>query len=116
MRTWQNLATVVQDCPFPWNDELSMFLRQLPSVANVNAVVTLLTEAMEFLQQQQRQQRLKLWKRQMRGSASKASLWRKTRQRLTDVPNLQHYTCVAMKLNGHLTINRHRQLQAVLEA
>lgn len=100
LRAWRNLSEALQACPSQWRKEIAAVLRRPPSIANAEAVAQILQKAMDFVQAEQRQHRLKLWKQQMRSSATKASAWRKLRQATKEKPILQHqkhYACIAVK-------------------
>ena len=114
LRAWRNLSEALQACPSQWSAAL---LRRPPSIAE--AVAQILQKAMDFVQAEQRQHRLKLWKQQMRSSATKASAWRKLRQATKEKPILQHqkhYACIAVKVNGRYTVDPARQLAALMTA
>ena len=119
LRTWHNLQQISHDCPFPWNHELEVIFQGAPSVANAEAVATILQKVIDYVQAQQSKHRLKLWKQTMRCSAGKAAAWRKARQATQESPILQHqkhYSYSVMKIAGHLTMDPSRQLDALIKA
>ena len=118
-RTWNNMKRIIPECPDPWQHELRGLLQRSPSHNNAHEVMKLIGRVMQHLENQQRSHRLKIWKQQMRGSASKSSSWRKKQQALAENPYLRdhrHYSSIIMKVDGKYTIDPSRQLQAVVSA